>query len=263
MFEGTITYNVIREFYGKTYHMNFKKIVCSVAQNYYKEDFWADKKNKYFTRIFDFENWCLYQISYRHKTVQKSKISEYLESNIEKSKIEESRTLYELTYNIDFGFKGTSKYTYKTDSGIFIEPQIAKYIRICSQIPYGNNEVSSYFKEEPNFKYRSTKEYKLVGYHKKKIASLKSELGIFRDFEILTDRINRIEYDKLWGKKIWRLKFEKRIVDFYQNILKFDLTEIERKNIGSFSTIHMGLLKEDEYNTIQKQLRIHEKEYDQ
>lgn len=255
MFEGTITYNVVREFYGKTYHLNFKKLVCFISTDYYKEEFWADKKNKYFVRIFDFKNNELIQINIRYKSIHKSKLPN--QSSIEVSQInfKQSESTYEIKHEMDFGFKTCTLYKYKTDTGIIINPDYAEHVRICSKVPTGNNEVASYFKEEPSFRYRQTKEYKLVGIQSKKLKNEEFEIENYKGFEISNGKLNRIIHNRLWGDKKWKEKFDKKMIDFYLNELNIELSAEEKENIGAYNTIHFGIMDEEEYHLIQSRFR--------
>lgn len=263
MFEGTITYNVIREFYGKVYHQNFKKIVCFISSDHYKEEFWADKKNKYFIRIFDFKNGELAQINMRHKVIHKSKLPAKSSIEIRKLNLKLDESKYEIKYKMDFGFDTSNLYTYKTDTGILINPNYAEHLRICSKIPIGNNEVASYFKEEPKFRYRQSKEYKLVGVQPKKIELSEFDLLNHIDFEINNNRINRYIHHNLWKNSEWKHKFERKMIAFYTEILKIDLSEEEKENIAAYNSIHFGNMNEDDYQLNQSKWRKFEREHDQ
>lgn len=247
MFEGIITYNVIREFYGEVYHLNFKKIVCFLSSDHYKEEFWSDKKNKYFVRIFDFKNNELFQINTRYKSIHKSKLSNISNIGIDNINFTGDESTYELKYEIDFGFITSSRYVYKTDTSLIVNPIYAEHIRICSKIPIGNNEVASYFKEEPQFRYRPTKEYKLVGIQPQKVEVNEFNLSNYKDFEISSDKLNRIVYNKIWKKSELKNRFEMKLIDFYDKELKIELSEGEKRNIGAYHSIHFGIMNEDEY----------------
>lgn len=258
IFEGTVAYNVVREFNGKDYNFNYKKLVCFISKGYYKEEFWSDKANKYFIRIFDFENKELYQINIRYKTIVKSKLKSLKDLSIEKISDENKNSGYKLKYDLDFGFKGTSKYSYLTDTGIYVDLENADHIRICSKVPMGNNEIASYFKEEPNSIYRETKGYKLVGVVSKKVESTEFELDKYKGFEIRSGTINRAIQDKWWSK-------EEQIprIHFFENELNHPLTEDQKNNIIAYSSIYFSLLERAEYFKMISRLRKFEEDYQQ
>lgn len=198
IFEGTVAYNVVREFNGMDYHWNYKKLVCFISKGYYKEEFWSDKANKYFIRIFDLKNKELYQINIRYKTIVKSNLKSIKDLGIQEISNENQNSVYELEYNLDFGFKTTSKYSYLTDTGIYVDFDDAEHIRICSKVPMGNNEIASYFKEEPSSLYRQTKGYKLVGVISKKLEDTEFEIDKYNGFDIRSENINRVIVENSW-----------------------------------------------------------------
>jgi hypothetical protein len=261
IFEGTVAYNAIHEINGKTYHLNFKKLICFISQGYYKEEFWSDKANKYFIRIFDFKNNELYQINIRYKTIVKSNLKSIKDLIIQNISYENQNSVYELKYSLDFGFKSTSKYSYLTDTGIYVELNNAEHIRICSKVPMGNNEIASYFKEEPSFRYRQAKEYKLVGINPKKVESTEFKLDKYKGFDIKTEKINRVISDNLWSASELKKPFDKRMIHFYENELNRPLTEEQKNNIAAYNSIYFGLLREDEYRKMLLKLRKFEEDY--
>lgn len=256
MFEGTIAYHVMSFFDGKPYNVNYKRLVCFIAKGYYKEEFWTDKKNRYFIRIFDFAKQELHQINTRYKTIVTTRLGDSKAILLEEIQCENQSSAYKLGYDLDFGFKSSSRYTYVTDTGIYLDPDNAESIRICSKLPKGNNEIASYFIEEPAFRFRGAKSYKLVGVQPKKIEKNEFELDKFKGFVVTTEKINRVIMDKSW-EALGELakKHNQMMVDFYANELNCVLTEEQKNNIAAFSEIHFGQMDADEYKATQLRLR--------
>lgn len=263
MFKGIATYDVLREFYGKSYHSNFRKLVCTIGENYYLEEFWTDKTNKYFIRLFDFRKNELNQINTRFKTNHKSKLNNTSNYLIKQLNLGKNIAEYAIEYELDFGFRTTNKYLFESNTGIEIDSINSDRIRICSKLPEGNSRIANYFKEEPDFKYRQAKEYRLTSIQAKQIKDLDEQLKFFENYEIVEEKLNRYIHKRIWGKKEWKEKFDKRMIIFYQDELNMELTNDAKENIGSFNTIHFGTLSPSEYNEKHKLLREFEKKYDQ
>lgn len=62
----------------------------------------------------------------------------------------------------------------------------------------GNNEIASYFKEEPSSLYRQTKGYKLVGVISKKLEDTEFEIDKYNGFDIRSENINRVIVENSW-----------------------------------------------------------------
>ena len=263
MFKGIVTYDVLREFYGKTYHSNFRILVCTIGENYYQEEFWTDKTNKYYIRLFDFEKNELHQVNTRYKTNQVSKLANSNAYLLKEIKVNGIKTEYSIEYELDFGFKTTNKYSYESNTSIQIDSKNCERIRICSKVPVGNSTIANYFKEEPEFKYRQAKEYKLTSIQNKQPKNLNEQLKVFENYEIVEGKLNRYIHNKIWGKKEWKDKFDKKMISFYQDELNMKLSNEAKENIGTFNTIHFGTLNQTEYNEKYKKLREFEKKYDQ
>lgn len=260
MFEGIATYYSMTEHWGKTYNSNRKRLVCSISKEKYKEEFWADKKNKYFVRIFDFGKNELHQINLKHKTIQKVELSKLPLLTIKELKSEDSFLSYELTYEVDFGYKSSSKYSYKTDTGYFVNPNHAHLIRICSKIPNGNNEIASFIQERPVFRFNKPKEFRLVAIQPKKLSESDFELDKYKDFQFTTRNLNRVIHDKDWSTHRLKQEYFSMLINFYQKELGIELTFEQKENIIAYNFIHFGLMNEYEYKTTEQRLRIFEKE---
>jgi len=263
MFIGTITYNVFEEFYGKFYHKNFRKLVCSVGSKHYIEEFWTDKINKYFIRVFNFETNEVTQINSRYKTYQTTKLNSTNKIEILNPINNENQTSFEIKYDVDFGFKAINKYNYISNETIRINPIISEHIRICSKIPNGNNHIANRFKEIPNSRYRQTKEYRLIATQQKELPQLTEYLSKFQNYEQLNGNLNRSIHNRIWTNPNWQRRFKNRMVAFYETELNIKLEKDMKDNIGAYNSIHFGLMDEEEYKSHQQKLREFEKTYDQ
>ena len=177
-FEGKIGYKLLTgKATGFLSHMNLKRVICTYKDGFYKEEFWANKNDNYYTKIYNSEVGKLFQINNRKQTIQERDLKDLYDPRI--SDIVATKTVeidgdkhsciqYKATYELIFGLLGQTITKAVLDEEIEFKLRDAKYCSVCSKHNATNNKISQYQETENNNRYASNK-----GIHQTDIQLLK------------------------------------------------------------------------------------------
>lgn len=271
-FEGKIEYKHLT---GKSdrflYHSNFKKIVCTYKKGFFKEDFWANKNEHYYSKIYDSEAGKIFQINHNKKTIQEKEIRHLKEPKITNVKTSESITIndmdfecvqYKSEYELDFGFVGQTITKSVLDKKLELYKGDQKYCSIVSKHNLNNNKISEYHETINNNRYVSNK-----GMHKTEIQTIKidqKEFSIkqFSKYQIFNEGIEIYNENTKYKKAKWYPEFKKMMIAYYEEELNCELNDEIKENICAYNIVHFGILNAAEYEELNSKLLKYKTKYD-
>ena len=264
MFQGILTYNQL----SNGYHANNRKLVCFISDNIYREDFWTDKRVKFYTRIVDFENRTIQQINYRFKIQQKVQFSDLEPIHIDNIQIEKNTNQgvlvkYKLQLPAKFGIKSFIEFENTMNSEIELNSNQKDYIRIWSKHDRKSNFVWETQKSKPLNRNHRNKEYQLIANQPKSLKHKNLRLLNETDFKTIRTSIETYIAKEQYKNHKWFEPLKSKLISFHTDELNQELDDEQKEKILAFHNLYFGTLSDEQYRIEREKYRKFENKYDQ